>query len=69
MPIFILLTEHGGTITRLFNLATISVIQQATLEDKLNGCKIFFAGDGEEYFRCAENLPEIVSRFPKDMQI
>ncbi|MFA5377052.1 MAG: hypothetical protein WC455_14975 [Dehalococcoidia bacterium] len=69
MPTFIILTEHGGAAPQLFNVATISTIQQSELGGKPNGCKIFFAGDGEEYFRCAENLPEIISRFPKDMQI
>lgn len=65
MPIFILPTEHGGYRSQLFNLATISTIQQSLIQDQLNGCKIFFAGDGEGYFRCAENLPDILRRLPE----
>ena len=65
MPTFIILTEHGGAAPQLFNLATISIIQQSLIQDQLNGCKIFFAGDGEEYFRCAENLPDILRRLPE----
>jgi hypothetical protein len=65
MPIFLKLTEHGGYRTQLFNVATISTIQQSLIQDQLNGCKIFFAGDGEGYFRCAENLPDILRRLPE----